>query len=201
MKKILILIGFLLCTINGARAQMPGLINDSTTHSVHPGMKYSEYKNLYNTAFYLPEAGDLYSPAWAGILSFLVPGLGQGLDGEWGRAALFYLGNMTFVTVSLSQAGRNFYITSDSNKTYGTYKEPGNQWVSLGALICAFGVDIWSIIDAVKVAKVKNMYYQDLRNQQKPVSVSLSPFLTNTQAGIHSYVQQPAAGLSLRLNF
>lgn len=200
MKKVLILICLLLCSIYGAKAQMSGSMIEQTMNSVHPGMKYSEYKNLYDTAFYLPEAGDLYSPAWAGILSFLVPGLGQGLDDEWGRAALFYLGNMTCVTVAMSQAGRDFYITSDPDKIYDTYKNPGNQWILLGALVCAAGIDIWSIIDAVKVAKVKNMYYQDLRDRQKSVSVSLSPFLIDATADTQNNTQM-AAGLSLRLLF
>ena len=58
-------------------------------------------------------------------------------------------------------------------------------------------VEIWSIVDAVRVAKVKNMYEQDLRKKYS-LDVDLYPSVNyvQTSGGV-----KPTAGLSLALKF
>lgn len=61
-----------------------------------------------------------------------------------------------------------------------------------GGLTCS----IWSTVDAVRIAKVQNMYYSDLRQQQ--VSLQLYPSVNylRTANGI-----QPTAGFTLAMRF
>lgn len=66
-----------------------------------------------------------------GIASGIIPGLGQAINGSWGKAAGFFFGNM-----AVGLVGR-----------YTGAKIP--------ALLCGLGVNIWSIVDAVKGAKSK----------------------------------------------
>ena len=58
-------------------------------------------------------------------------------------------------------------------------------------------VNVSSIVDAVRVAKVKNMYYSDLDNLA--FNVDLTPYVDLAYAGTAKV--QPVAGLSLRLSF
>ena len=131
---------------------------------------------------------DPYSRGWAGVASALIPGLGQGVAGEWGRGALFFLGSLGIDLLSYTQR---------SVDKYGYYTYTNAFWVILAA---GLAFDIWSICDAVHVAKVKNMYYQDLRSMRTAqFEFSVSPFVSltpNMCDGNH-----PFAGLSLSLSF
>lgn len=150
---------------------------------IREGMKYKEYKKLYDTKYYVHEIGDEYSPGWAGVASFFIPGLGQGVAGEWGRAAAIIGGD-----VALSVA---FYLLGSDESTAAIALVP---LIGLGVL------DIWSIIDAVHIAKVKNMYYQDIRSQRASLDVKLTPYFACTSTNVSGGLQ-PAAGLSLRVSF
>ena len=59
-------------------------------------------------------------------------------------------------------------------------------------------VDVWSIFDAVNVAKVNNMYFQDMRGNLSSVKVELNPFVDTK-----NYLGQTnaSAGLSLKVTF
>lgn len=60
--------------------------------------------------------------------------------------------------------------------------------------------DIWSITDAVKIAKVKNMYNQDIRGQRTAeLHYSLSPYVA--PAPDFGGGLQMATGMSLTLSF
>ena len=41
---------------------------------IHEGMRFREYKNLYHNRVYLRDVLDAYSPGWAGVASFIIPG-------------------------------------------------------------------------------------------------------------------------------
>ena len=75
---------------------------------------------------------------------------------------------------------------------YGTFGRIVN-WARLG-------LNIWSVVDAVHVAKVKNMYYQDLRGQNAMLNFDLEPYFALTPSGVENGMV-PAAGLSLNLCF
>lgn len=67
-----------------------------------------------------------------GIASFFVEGLGQAINGEWGKAAAFFLGSVaTSVVAILSR---------------------GNLGVALAAGLAGLGIKVASIVDAVKNA-------------------------------------------------
>ena len=159
--------------------------------SVYPNMKYKEYKHLYNTHNYVHEYTDPYSPFWIGFAEFCIPGLGEGIVGEWGRAAGFFFGNLGLGLLSLTQ------IKATTNNGVVKYGYTGGYW-AISAV--RFGLNIWSICDAVHVAKVKDMYYQDLRSQRASLSWKVEPYLDYAYSGISSN-PSPAAGLSLRLTF
>lgn len=161
----------------------------NTAETVVPGMKYREYKNFYNTRDYVPQPNDPYSRVWAGIASALIPGLGEGVAGEWGRGACFFLGNIGLYGVQLSG------ITYDSYTN--TYSYSSLYWIAAAARL---GLNIWSICDAVHIAKVKNMYDQDIRSQRASLDLKIEPFFTYTPTGLSSNLQ-PTAGLAMRLSF
>lgn len=160
----------------------------NTTEPIAEGMSYNEYHKLYNTEFYRPQPSDPYSRGWAGFASAIIPGLGQGVAGEWGRGLLFFLGNVSINLLSLTQR---------SVDSYGNYTYTDLYW---GILATGIVYDIWCICDAVHVAKVKNMYHQDLRTMRTAqLEYSVSPFVSITPDLGHN--SHPLAGLSLRLSF
>lgn len=160
----------------------------NTTAEVVVGMRYREYKNLYNTKEYVPQRDDPYSRAWAGIASFIIPGLGQGIVGQWGRGFAIIGTNVGLLALQLSDT----YIYDD-----GTTEMGGLAW---GAFAARLALNIWSICDAVHIAKVKNMYYQDLRTQRAAFDLKVEPYFAYTPTSVQGY-SQPTAGLSLKLNF
>lgn len=164
----------------------------STTYNasgeVYPGMRYKEYKDFYNPREYVRMPGDKSNPFWIGFADFFIPGLGNAINGEWGRAALFFAGNLALSQLANTQ--RTAYSTS-----YGTQYEYNTlYYVIQGARV---GFNIWSIIDAVKVCKVKNMYYQDLSGNRASLDIQFEPFITctpYTPAGL-----QPVSGITCKV--
>ena len=169
---------------NNAPAYVP-----NTSKEVHVGMRYSEYKHYYNPKEYIPQKGDTFSRGLAGVASFFIPGLGQCIDGEWGRGLAFFGGNI-LMNLALYSTYRVDDYTGQYVASSGT----------LPMLIAVLAYDIWSISDAVRVAKIKNMFYQDIRGQRAALDLKLEPFFAYTPTGsVNGF--KPAAGLSLRLAF
>lgn len=156
---------------------------------LRPNMKYKELKTMYNFKEFTPTLADRYSPAWSGVASFFIPGLGQMICGEVGRGFAYlggHLGGMVLAPVIIS-AGTD-----------------GHGYVATGAAIAALAVyagvialDICAIVDAVRVAKVKNMYEQDL-NKLSAIDVDLYPSVNYVQMGNSI---QPTAGFTLAMRF
>ena len=165
-----------------------GVDSGNTTASVVPGMKYREYKNLYKTRNYVPSKTDPYSRGWAGVASLFIPGLGQGIDGEWGRGFAFIGANIGLYLVSLTDVT----VYEDGKVEYGEM-----YWFTY---LLRIGLNIWSICDAVHVAKVKNMYNQDLRANRAAFDLEINPYITCVNSGIQNNLK-PAAGLSLKVVF
>ena len=161
----------------------------NTTKTIKEGMKYKEYKDFYNPHLYLPREGDPYSRFWAGAASFFIPGLGECLDGQWGRGACFFIGNVALYAIQYSDTVYDSYGYSQSVGTIGTI-----------AAIARIGVNIWSIVDAVRIAKIKNMYYQDLRALQAFNDVKVEPFFAFTPTEGYNGLT-PVTGFTLKLNF
>jgi TM2 domain-containing membrane protein YozV len=159
---------------------------------------YSINKLKYDYHQYVPEYGDYYNPGISGVCSFIVPGLGQMICGETGRglaffggyvgcAVLFEVGAAKIVSNSWDY-GNNGYYTANSNAGVGT------MLVGLGGMAI---VSIWSIIDAVHVAKVNNMYIRNLRRTSS-IKLEMSPYVE--QLSINNQVTTPV-GMTMRVKF
>ena len=166
---------------------MPNYV-PNTNETVVRGMRYGVYKRFYDPKNYIPQPNDRYSPGWSGFASFVIPGLGQAIVGEWGRGAAFFLGNITLGSI---MRGSISYDAQNRSVTY-----PNLFWYSLAANVA---LNIYSIFDAIHVAKVKNMYYQDLYGQIASVGLKFEPYFAFTPSSPSR--MQPTAGLSLKMSF
>jgi len=134
-----------------------------------------EKKKMYNYKAYEWQQGDRYNPTMAGVLSFLIPGVGQIATNEAGRGLAFLLPSIIADIVILVD---EYTFNEDQVAIAG---------------IASITLSIWSCIDAVRVAKVNNMYF---RNKSKNnVSFKINPY-TN----ILSY-NNVEYGLSFRICF
>ena len=89
----------------------------------------------------------------------------------------------------------NIFVQKSYVDPYPTY----NTDIAV-ALVCytaALGLDIWSIVDAVRIAKVKNMYNQDLMKLSS-IDIDLYPSFNYVKMGNGL---QPTAGFTLAMKF
>lgn len=155
-----------------------------------PNMRYKQLRHMYNHKEYTKTLGDRHSPAWSGVASFFIPGLGQMICGEIGRGFAFLGGHVGGIVLGS-------LVYASGYDPSGNYSSPGAALVAMAIFAGVFAVDIISIVDGVRVARVKNMYEQDLRKLHS-MNVKLYPSVD--YAYINGAVQ-PAAGLTLALNF
>lgn len=113
--------------------------------------QYADNKLKYNSQSYSYSPDDRYHPAIAGVASYVLPGLGQIYCNETKRGFNFMAGYggaiLVVMTGGLIQSYHN--MTGKNNST-------GTILFASGA-ITAYGIQIWSCIDAVHVSKVNNM--------------------------------------------
>ena len=143
--------------------------------------QYSITKQKYNYKDYSPAVGQPYIPALSGITSLIIPGFGQVITGEVGRGIGFFAGELgSFATFVLG-----------FGLAWGGY-DVGGVMMVLG-FGSAVTIPIWSSVNAVRIAKVKNMEWSDTN---KPFTgLNLSP-------GLQSLPNQKLApSLTLSLNF
>ncbi len=189
MKKILLMAGLALIALAAtAQPTLPG--------TAQP-LRFRDYKNNYNPKLYHSQKGDPYSRGLAGITSFLLPGVGQAIDGEWGRGVGFFAG---FVTLDIWSS---MHVSRYEDACGRTQYEVDDAFYLIH--VARLALTIWSVCDAVRVAKIKNMYAQDQRRKDQglaAVDFRVEPFLTCVECGgRHPQGSCPAAGLSLRLSF
>lgn len=167
-------------------------------------LSYKEKFNIYHPSPYRSQRNDPYIPALAGIASYFIPGLGQIYSGETGRGFAFMGG--AFGSYMVASAGIMISALNAPNlheTQFDSYYTNGNRfWQITGAglatagITAALGIHIWNIVDAVQVAKVNNMYFQDKRKNQ--LSLQVKPFI-----GTNSNLPQnnKHAGLTFSLTF
>lgn len=88
-----------------------------------------------------------------GIASFLCSGLGQAINGQWGKAAGFFFGSCALGVVSVASMLRSPAL-------------------SITSAIGAFGLGIWSIVDAVRNAKTETT--QIIPKNTRPSSINVT---------------------------
>ncbi len=115
--------------------------------------QYRINKKKYDYHSYTHQKDDLYHPAVAGGASVLIPGLGQMLSGEFLRGIAFTGGCIVIFWGSL-------YIAKGINEspTYNNKDFSPLLIMTLGVVGWVF-IDIWSTVDAVRVAKVNNLSF------------------------------------------
>lgn len=196
MKKILIAVVVALVAMASANAQ------------VAPGLKYKDLKGMYNPKEYVPQSIDPYKKGWSGLISFFTPGLGQIMAGEVGRGFIFVGAEAITYTIWRSAVDELMELAvTDANGTvtgFSDEKAAGKHigWF-FGGLAANLAVCIWSSVDAVKVVKVKNMYYQDMYGARASLNVGLEPYFsfTPSPATPSGSSLTPTAGMSLRVSF
>ncbi len=156
--------------------------------------QYKINKSKYNYRIYSYEVGDPYSPVAAGITSLLIPGLGQALSGEPKRGLVFF-GGFTACTIITSIGLLRLVELIGSGISGEVPKGSGLGMMAAGS-VGMYTVDIWSIIDAVRVAKVNNLAFRD-KNKTSYI-FQIHPFI-NT-AYYNQYASIPI-GLTLKVRF
>ena len=202
MKRILVLI-LALASVVSVQAQ------------VASGLKYKDIKDDYNPRMYQKQVGDPYSPGWSAFASFVIPGLGQILSGEAGRGAAFFAGDLAISAAAnftaykldklavLDENGKEVK-DADGHTVYTDEKAADRLIVTvIGIVTGAVVYNIWACCDAKRVAKVKNMYYQDLMSNRSSFDVNLAPYfaMAPSQGCVSGISSRPTAGLSLQVSF
>ena len=181
----------------------------STMSAQTVSKKYKDLRDTYNPKEYVKSANDPYNRGLAGLGSFFVPGLGQIIVGEGGRGLGIFCGDALLglaggvcaykaLEYVEKDASGNYMKDADGNlvvKDEKAFKKWGLSMIGLGCATLIY--DFWNICDAVKVAKVKNMYYQDLQGSR---SMELK-FYPSVDYAMTSNGNQAVAGMTVALRF
>lgn len=135
--------------------------------------QYKVKKGNYNFKDYTYQSTDKYHPAIAGVASYIVPGLGQIYCNENKRGLNFLAGYTSGILVIIAGAIVNFPNTLSSS--VNNELTIGKGLVMVGGLL-SVSIQIWSTVDAIRVAKVNNMVYR--ANDKVAMSLSLKPNIT-----------------------
>ena len=143
--------------------------------------------------------------SWYGVSSFFIPGIGQLLSGETWRGLAFMGGEAVLLSIVKSAADNleSIAITNEKGFLTGYTDETAgrkNMIVLLSALGADLGLSIWSCIDAKRVVKVKNMYYQELLGRKSNLEMSFVPSLSVASTSLSGHLT-PTAGVALQLRF
>lgn len=175
-----------------------GVTNREPAEGIRAGMKYKELKHIYHYGDWYSGLGDKHNPALMGVCSWLIPGLGQMISGEVGRG-FGWLGGAVGCSVLMGigagvNAGAYYYNGYDYYYDEGA--DIAGSVLLLAGSLALLTVDICAIVDACRVAKVRNMYEQDLRKMN--YSFELHPSVDYIRM---ANSVQPTAGLTLAMKF
>lgn len=150
-------------------------------------MKYRELKKLYDYRDYDPTVVQYHSPVWSGVASLFIPGLGQMVCGSVGRG-FAYLGGCAGCYVLMYGGFMSGWLAHEKVLA-GVLMTAG----CIGSLT----LEICAIVDAVRLAKVKNMYENDRRRKHR-LDMQLYPSVGcfQTSDGIHA-----TPGMTLAFKF
>lgn len=118
--------------------------------------QYRVNKLYYDYHAYSYERGDPHQPAVCGVVSFIIPGVGQMISREFVRGFGFlggYAGCWVLCGVGYGVALVDVFEKGGT----GT----GGLILCIVGFVGALSVDICSTVDAVRVAKVNNMAWRD----------------------------------------
>ena len=198
MKRFFIIASLMLCAVSSyaqSKVSENDNVNGEQVKEIVAGMKYKELKSIYNYKDWTSASDDRYSPGWMSVASFFIPGLGQMICGEVGRGFGWFGGAVGCWALVGVGAGL---------EVYGAYNgdAPDKAMVTAGSLLALAAylglgaIEVCSIIDATRVAKVKNMYEQDLKKRNYSLNLYPSVDYVKMANGV-----QPTAGLTLAMRF
>jgi hypothetical protein len=156
--------------------------------------QYKIYKEKYDYRHYIYKPGDPYNPSTAAFASIFIPGLGQMICGEGLRGTGFLFGCAGSLVVSI--AGLIHTTSADESDSNFEQVQTTSIIMWIGGLAGAATFWIWSIADAPRVARVKNLALRDKKNV--PGKLSIQPYFK-----FQSYPTENKAmlGLSVDINF
>lgn len=155
--------------------------------SIVPYMNYRQLKRIYDFRDYERSYMDRFNLGWVGLASFLLPGLGECICDEWGRGLGKFVGAAACTT-----AGTLFTMASYTDAEWGAD-------IAFAVIFyaAALSFDIWSIVDATRISKVRNMYESDMR-EKYAFDMNLFPSVNCIWFGNSNH---PTAGLTLAIRF
>jgi hypothetical protein len=149
--------------------------------------QYRINKTKYDLKAYHYQVGDPYNPGVMGFASFVIPGLGQILEGETARGFGFFGG-----FVGLNIIKYRILMRPSSGPLNGVTSLNRNTVRYVLA-----GLHIWSLFDAIHVAKINNMAFRD--QNKTTFDLQLLPYV-----GSYDYStlnNEVPVGLTLLINF
>jgi hypothetical protein len=156
--------------------------------------QYRINKTKYDYRTYLFEESDRYTPGGAGVASLFIPGLGQAISGEPARGLAFF-GGVTACAV-VSSIGILRLVQTIGTGISGEDPKQGGLFMMAAGSIGMVGVDIWSVVDAVRVAKVNNLAFRD--KNKTSYSFQIQPCINTT---FYARNKSIPVGLSLKVRF
>ena len=138
--------------------------------------QYSVDKLKYDYQDYVYNPDDKYNPVLAGFASYIIPGLGHIYCNEPERGYKFMraYGGAILVTV----AGG---ITKIYNDDLRKNNNPIGDVILIAGALSAWGIQIWSSIDAVKISKINNLALRDKKTTS--LNLKLSPYFNQSYNG------------------
>lgn len=160
-----------------------------------PGLRYRDLKHYYSRDDY----GFLHHPRYGlGMpwLNLIFPGLSQYCMNEPGLGTRYLLISLG-CTLASSLAASTSVTYRDGNYVRIS-TPPAAEVVAVLASAGLIATEICSIVNAYRVAKVKSLYSEDLRNYRQGYSMTLAPFMNYafTPSGV-----RPAPGIGVRVTF
>lgn len=154
-------------------------------------IKYNDVKNSYTTQGYRSVIKhEIYSPLAAGLSSYFLPGLGQFYLHEPLRGICFM--GSELVAAGVAFAGFINIIGEPIDDFNDHYNKRWGGTLLITGMIAGIIIEIWSICDAVKIAKIKN-----LALQKDPISIQINPEINFSNSTLGNY---PCASYGLSLN-
>lgn len=156
--------------------------------------QYAVNKTKYDYRTYVYKLGDPYNPSVAGLTSFLIPGLGQMISGEGGRGVAFLAGEVGCIVIYY--VGCVQAINALEDDIWGDEYQGEGLGLMVVGLLGTLAVDIWSIVDAVRVAKVNNLAWRD--QNATGFNIQIQPYINTEHIESACNTQ---IGLTMKLNF
>jgi len=157
--------------------------------------QYSVNKIRYDHRAWEYHPDDPHNPAICGVVNLFVPGVGQMIAGEGGRGAAFLVGTMGCFALYGVGAVKTTLAVEEAITYNREYQGEGLAMMGIG-LLGAITLEIWSIVDAVRVAKVNNLAWRDKNNQS--YRLDFEPYIAPLTYSDNSHVQ---VGVNIAVRF